>query len=123
MKVTVIIDGLEVAMEVAAGDGQAALDLIRTLQSDAQRKQDTTLRSGTAKDAKTPSGTGELNSIQYRTWSYLVENDTPNGVHVSSVARGFGISNAAANSRLLTLEKLGYAKRIHKGYYRAVDKG
>ena len=72
--------------------------------------------------AKTPSGTGKLNSIQYRTWEYLVENDIASGLHISALARGFGISNAAANSRLVTLQKLGYAVRIRKGYYRAVAK-
>ncbi len=61
-----------------------------------------------------------LTASQYRTWNYLRarENDCPNGVSISSVARHFGINASAASQRLNVLKRLGYADQIKKGYYR-----
>jgi len=122
MKVTVTANG-EVVLDITNGDGQAALDLIHALQEDARRKEVSASRQEASRAAATMvpiSGTKELNEIQYRTWSYLCDNDVAGGVHVSQVAHAFGINNMAANSRLLTLHKAGYAERTAKGYYRAL---
>jgi DNA-binding MarR family transcriptional regulator len=61
-----------------------------------------------------------LTASQYRTWSYLRarEEDCPNGVSISSVARHFGINASAASQRLNVLKKMGYSDQVRKGYYR-----
>lgn len=119
MEIKVNADG-EVILNVNNGETDKALEMIHALQADARRKTLAKDRSETGKQAQTKVGSGNLNAIQYRTWEYLCENDSPNGIHVSQLARAFGITNMAANSRLLVVEKLGYAKRVAKGYYRAL---
>jgi len=128
MEVRINTEG-EIIINITNGDGQAAFDLIDSLQNRAKRKKETSVRSELMRDANTkvavprPEGsedvTGELNRIQYRTWEFLCENDSPDGVHVSRVAQAFGLTRAAANTRLVVLTNTGYAKRVHRGYYRA----
>lgn len=60
-----------------------------------------------------------LNTAQYELWSWMVENDTPSGIHLSAIARHVGCTNGAANQRAITLMKLGAAERVRQGYYRA----
>ena len=119
MKVTVNACG-DVILDVSNGDGQAALDLIHALQADARKKKDSEAHSTTMKESRTIVGDSGLNKIQYRTWEYLCEQDRTDGIHVSAVAQSFGISTPAANTRLIVLVKMGYAKRVHRGYYRAM---
>lgn len=123
MEVRVNKDG-EVILNIANGDGQAAIDLIRALQGEAaataKLKKHSEERSASLKEASIKTGTGNLNQLQYRTWEYLTDNDCIDGIHVSQLAHAFGITTAAANTRVMTLHKLGYAKRIRKGYYKAL---
>jgi DNA-binding MarR family transcriptional regulator len=117
MKVTVG----DITVEFDGGEEDSALDFIHALQDDEKRKHKRREHSQRMKEAKTKvEGTSGLNQIQYRTWEFLCESDCNNGIHVSSVARAFGITNAAANTRLIVLEKMGYAKRVQRGYYRAL---
>ena len=88
-----------------------------------KKKKSFKLRSESLTQAAEKVEGTPLNRLQYRTWEYLVENDNADGTHVSQVARSFGVSRTTANTRLLTLEKLGYAKRVAKGYYRALEGG
>ncbi len=67
------------------------------------------------------NGTQSLNTQQYQTWSYLVDNDCEVGVHRAAVAREFNITVGAAGSRLSALVSLGYASRPSIGHYRPVD--
>lgn len=60
----------------------------------------------------------ELNTMQFKVWSYLVDNDSDNGVHIAAVARHIGIKKDNASWWCQTLVKLGYAKRVLRGYYR-----
>ena len=63
----------------------------------------------------------ELNDLQYATWEFLVDNDTPGGVHLTAVARGLGISDTAAGCRLRRLQMMGYTSRVSVGRYRALE--
>jgi len=67
------------------------------------------------------NNTQHLNSLQYETWSFLVDNDCQNGIHVNAVARHLGISDSAASTRLRRLVSMGYAVRLSTGYYRPLD--
>jgi Fic family protein len=119
MEIRVNAEG-EVILNVTNGEVDKAMELIHALQADARRKERTVTHSATMKAANTKVGDSNLNQIQYRTWEFLCENDNNEGIHVSQIAKAFGLTRAAANSRLLVIEKLGYAKRVHKGYYRAL---
>jgi DNA-binding MarR family transcriptional regulator len=119
MEIKVSADG-EVTLVVTNGETDRALEFVHALQADARRKERTISHSQTMREANTKVGSSNLNQIQYRTWEYLCENDNNEGIHVSQLAKAFGLTRAAANSRLLVIEKLGYAKRVHKGYYRAL---
>lgn len=123
MEIKVNAEG-EVVINVVNGETDRAIDLIRALQGEARGKKINERRSESMKLAAqkvdTGLGSGKLNQIQYRTWEYLCENDCSDGIHISGVARAFGVPNTTANSRVLVLEKLGYAKRVRKGYYRAL---
>lgn len=66
------------------------------------------------------TATAELTNDQYMTWQYLVDNENAvNGVTVAAVARHLRLNRGAANHRLVTLVKLGFAERISRGRYRA----
>ena len=65
----------------------------------------------------------DLNSDQYATWSWLVDNDCPGGVHFHALSRYLGISKAAAGCRIRRLVPIGYASRISSGHYRAAEPG
>jgi len=120
MEIRVSQDG-EVVLNVDNGETERALHFVRALQKEAKEKKVSETRSQSHREANVKGEQyGELNQLQYRTWEYLTENDNPDGIHISQIARAFGISVAAANTRAITLHKLGYAKRIHKGYYRAL---
>lgn len=56
------------------------------------------------------SATAELTGAQYDAWAFLVANEnTPNGVHLSAVARHLKVNNSAAGQRMMKLVELGYA--------------
>ena len=120
MKVTVNVDGIEVSIDIVNGEAESAIKFIDALRDRESRKKASQQRAETTIAAQTKVGCGNLNQIQYRTWEFLCENDCSAGIHVSAVARGFGISSPAANTRLIVLEKTGYAKRVQRGYYRAL---
>ena len=65
------------------------------------------------------NGTLSLNAIHYETWSYMVDNDSPAGLHVRALASGLGCSAHAIQKRMTQLMKQGYVKRVGKGVYRA----
>jgi hypothetical protein len=109
MKVTINHKG-EVELDISNGDGQAAMDLIRSLQADARRKH--------VDMAKV--STGRLNALQFKTWEFLAENDCEVGVHVDAIGRHLGITPGAAGQRCYTLVSLGYASRVSNGRYRAL---
>ena len=116
MKVTVG----DITVEFHNGEGESALNFIESVQARQAKKDASVRRAETTIAAQTKVGSSNLNAIQYRTWEFLCENDCNAGIHVSAVARGFGISSPAANTRLIVLEKMGYAKRVQRGYYRAL---
>lgn len=65
---------------------------------------------------------GDLNGLtseQYELWSWLVENDSPSGVHLAAIARHVKCSNGAANQRAIKLMRAGVIDRVRRGYYRA----
>lgn len=116
MKVTIG----DITVEFHNGEGESVLDFIEAVQHRTAKKTASKIRSEISVQSQTKVGSGKLNAIQYRTWEFLCENDCSAGIHVSAVARGFGISSPAANTRLIVLEKMGYAKRVQRGYYRAL---
>jgi hypothetical protein len=118
MKVNVKADGT-VELDVSNGEGQAALDLIHALQADARASARLVEEVAATRQAESAG----LSQLLYRTWEYLVENDRPDGVHVSAVARAFGINDSAASERMQALLKAGNAKRSRRGYYRAICDG
>jgi hypothetical protein len=61
----------------------------------------------------------DLNSLQYNTWTWLIEHDTEAGVHFTAMARDMEITEKAATQRLARLAVLGYAERVGAGKYRA----
>ena len=63
----------------------------------------------------------DLNADQYATWSWLVDNDCPGGVHFHALSRYLGISKAAAGCRIRRLVPIGYAARVSSGHYRATE--
>jgi hypothetical protein len=119
MEIKVSADG-EITLNVTNGETDKAVDLIRALRCDAQRAKTSANRSKSMAEAAQKVDDSELNQLQYRTWEFLCENDNPDGVHVSQLAKAFGLNRAAANTRLVVLTNMGYAKRVHKGYYRAL---
>lgn len=121
MEVRVNAQG-EVIINTNGSDANDVLEFIEAMQSKVRRKQKAEERAQTTRESfeEIPVGTGKLNRIQYRTWEFLCENDCPDGTHVSQVGKAFGISTPAANTRLIVLVKMGYAKRVHRGYYRAL---
>ena len=74
-----------------------------------------------AEYASTIPGTASMTDIWYKTWVFLVDNDHDRGVSVSAISRHFGCSDSAAHSRLMKLVKNGYAKRVSRGFYRALS--
>lgn len=65
----------------------------------------------------------ELNAAQFKVWSYLVDNDSEIGVHIAAVARHVGIKKDNSSWWCQTLVRMGYAKRVSRGYYRALGGG
>jgi len=140
LKVTVNAKG-DVTLDISNGEAQAALDFIRALQSEQrialqanpfQGRQRVTLEvddpkpqalqpisKGTRPGVHTPHD-GALNRSQYDAWEYLAENDCEVGVHLNALGRHLNISSSAAGQRCYTLIKLGYARRVAMGRYRAL---
>ena len=102
----------EVVLNVTNGDGQAAMDIIHALQADARKAQ-----SQKIDPLKTP--TGPLSKKQYEVWEYLCENDCEVGVSLNAMGREIGITDGAVGQRMQDLIKLGYARRVSTGRYRA----
>jgi DNA-binding MarR family transcriptional regulator len=109
------VNSVEEAVQLSA--------IIKGTQPTEKQLETARLRSQSMTQAAEKVEGTPLNRLQYRTWEYLVENDNPEGTHVSQVGRSFGISRTTANTRLLVLERMGYAKRVAKGYYRALEGG
>ena len=120
MKVHILPDGT-VELEVANGEGHEALDLIEIMQARARQKM--AIQRMEDDRIEKASEDSHLDKHQYRTWEYLCENDSVAGIHLSQLAKDFGLTNSAANQRLLVLVRLGYARRVKRGYYRAELKG
>lgn len=74
-----------------------------------------------AEYASTIPGTAHMSDIWYKTWVFLVDNDNDRGVAVSAISRHFGCSDSAAHSRVMKLVKNGFAKRVSRGFYRALS--
>ena len=106
MKITIAPDGTVELLDVTNGDGQVALDLIRSLQ---------------AKDPEKPvtHDPSALTPTQKQTYEVL-EAHAPHGCHYTSVAEFLGIDPSIANSRCNQLRILGYAERVRAGVYIAV---
>lgn len=118
MKVHINSDGT-VELDVVDGESHAAIELIDALQ--ARRHESIKLADETRESRA--GETANLSSALYRTWEFLVNSDTPDGVHISAVARAFAITDACASSRLKELLSQGNAKRVRRGYYRATSDG
>lgn len=83
----------------------AALKIVNQLRGEEQQAEESDLNG--------------LTSEQYELWSWLVENDSPGGVHLAAIARHIGTTNGAANQRAIKLMRAGVIDRIRRGYYRA----
>lgn len=90
-------------------NGSSAAD-IAALIRELQRKNDDALDDRPA----------SLNDIQGATYDWMVLHDKDQGIHISAIARAFGISNGAAGQRCYQLVKDGFATKICNGRYRPV---
>lgn len=102
MKIKIGADGT-LELEVADGDGAAALSLIRALQG------------GKTEPEKAESDPAGLSRIQRDTYEVLAAH--PEGCHYTVVAEFLGLTKSQANSRCQNLAHLGYAARIRAGVY------
>ena len=107
MKVTITPDGT-IELDVSNGDGQAALDLIRSLQV-ADPPPAPLQRHDPA--ALSPIQRGTLEVLQAH----------PEGCHYTVVAEFLGLSPSVANTRCQAVTHLGFAERIRAGVYRVVE--
>jgi len=107
MKVTIRPDG-SMELDVANGDGQAALDLIRSLQG-----------STATPTKRQPNDPAALTPEQRKTYDVLTAH--PSGCHYTVVAEYLDVSKSVANSRCNYLAGIGYAERIRSGVYRVVS--
>ena len=120
MKVTVLTDGT-VEMEVRNGDGQAALDLIRSLQG---RVSEVTEWEFSEPDVLLDSAVifqpryMLLPPTERSVYDVLAQH--PTGCHVSVAAEELGVSRGIANARLVSLTNRGFAERILRGTYRLI---
>lgn len=112
MKITLGADG-SIELEVADGDGQAALDMIRSLTANGQ---------GTLPPAKhsptVPKAQASLTALQRQTYEVLAA--FPEGAHYTVVAEFLNAKPSAANSRLQNLRVLGLATWVRAGVYAPV---
>jgi len=130
VRITVNTDG-SVTLEVQPGDDETQIMKVAGVwgaQASRQTPSIPALRPkvvGTFDFTKRPAGvftgTEHLNQKFYDTWACLVDHDRPDGIHLSAVARALSISDMAAGTRLARLTQRGYATRVSKGCYRAVD--
>lgn len=116
MKIHINPDG-SMELDVAAGDGKTAAEFVAAVQD--RHKQEVEANEAVVVTRERAAETANLSAVMYRTWEFLVENDRPEGVHTSAVARAFGIPDTTAIARLRDLLKEGNAKRVRRGYYRA----
>lgn len=106
MKVTIAPDGT-VELDVAPGDGQAALDLIRAMQGQQQPG---------------PAGppVARLTATQFATYSVLRE--FPEGVYYADIAALLGMADeesiVATRCNVLTKTEPPVAERVGRGVYR-----
>ena len=107
MKVTIAPDGT-VEMDVAPGDGQAALDLIRAMQGQQQ--------PGPA----TGPAVARLTALQFDTYSVLRE--FPEGAHYADIAALMKMAGeesiVATRCNALTTTAPPVAERVGRGVYR-----
>lgn len=111
MKVRINKDG---SMEFDVNNVEEAAALVRIAAGAAEPAAAKEKKTKPAKNAP------ELNEIQFKTWSYLVDNDSDTGVHISAIARHLGIKKDNACWWCQTLLQKGYAMRVSRGYYRAL---
>ena len=123
MKITISPDGT-VQMEVANGDGQAALDMIRSLQ----HKDDIVPEQTTLADVMTNvhlvegkdrrhAKAASLSPSQRETYDVLAAY--PEGIHYTIVAEYLGVGKSVANTRCQAIANLGLAAyRIRAGVYK-----
>lgn len=83
------------------------------------------IRLATNKDEPEPEvepgrNAPELNTTQFAVWSYLIDNDCETGIHIAAIGRAMGIKKDNSSWWCQTLLRMGYAKRISRGYYRAL---
>lgn len=107
MKVVVHADG-SVEMEIHSGDGQTALDLIRSLQGVSEVVVED--------DSDELLDSAVLSPCERTVYEVLELH--PKGCHVSVVAEYLGLSRAITNARLVSLHNRGFTERIAKGTYR-----
>ena len=112
MKVTIAADGT-VELEVHNGEGQAALDLIRSLQA----------QTVPAPPVAAPSysrQTASLTPLLREAMDVLAAY--PEGCHYTALAEYLGLSPASANSRFQELRKRGFATWLRAGVYAPVSR-
>ena len=122
MKVTITPDG-SVELEVHNGEGQVALDLIRSLTAPEQPASSTvdlgTLVHTLHKLEPTPDPSVEilakLSPVLRSAMEVLLAY--PDGCHYTVVAELLGIAITAANSRCQELRKRGLATWVASGVY------
>lgn len=124
MNITINKDG-SVSVDTNGSDVADVVKLIKSIATNPVSSQSRTLERPERHQPDWPNGVdiraqAQLNSQQYRAWSYLVDHDSPLGVHFSALARAFGISDTAAGNRLRRLALTGHVVRVALGRYRAV---
>lgn len=115
MKVTVLPDG-SVEFEVHDGDGQSALDLIRSLQGvrEDESVEDKSVEDGGPVEVLLDPAL--LTPTQRTVYDVLAEH--PTGCHASAVAQELNLEQSIVNARLVALKNRGFAERLRPGTYR-----
>ena len=109
MKALIHPDGT-VELEIHNGDGQAALDLIRSLQGAGEATVE--------EEHEVLLDSAVLTPAERSVYEVLAEHR--NGCHVTVVATELTLSRSVANSRLVALTNRGFAERIMRGTYRLI---
>lgn len=99
-------------------DGTFELDLTNSDDLSKAAKFIREIQNISSHEAKNEGG-NDLNTLQYETWTWLIENDSEHGIHFTSMARTMRVSEKAASQRLMRLVSMGYAERVAAGKYRA----
>jgi hypothetical protein len=110
VKITIKQDG-DICMETNGATPAEIAGVILSVQRELRKTDLTKLAEDRPVD---------LSDMQGATYDWMIAHDKDQGIHISSIARAFSISNGAAGQRCYQLVKDGFATKICNGRYRAV---